>query len=444
MNTIKRTLLTLLLLSSTAHSFISAMDGHDSKAKEMSNKDIIRGIKDFPYELKLHIISLVIQNTLYRPYLFKELPGKGQLHSLVFSPQGETILIACHTGLTLWSSITGELISAREKQTHEVYWGAFSPQGRMILNEPEDKTAFLWDAYSGTSLLRPPKGAPACAISVAFNPNGETVLTGSRNTIACLWDLKTGKIIKSFKKHTLDVLSVAFSPTGETVLTGSQDRTACLWNSTTGDLLKIFEGHTGSIRSVAFSHDGETILTGSDDTTACIWYSKTGKLIRTFTGHTKNINSVAFSPDGQTILTGSDDKTACLWNSKTGELITTLIGHPGSIRSAAFSPDGQTIVTGSWGEITDAGSWVKTACLWNSKTGELLTTLIGPSKPISSVAFSPDGNILATGASSNGTTHLWKSLAGFENLTQEEKERCFKLFMNYYPLLQRIEDTSKD
>ena len=80
------------------------------------------------------------------------------------------------------------------------------------------------------------------------------------------------------------------------------------------------------------------------------------------------VYAVAWSPNGETILTGSANKRACIWSSKTGELLTTLKRHRTGITSVAFSPDGETIFTGSYDT---------TACLWNSKTRELITTLKG-------------------------------------------------------------------
>ena len=70
----------------------------------------------------------------------------------------------------------------------------------------------------------------------------------------------------------------------------------------------------------------------------------------------------------------------------------------GTISGVRFSQNGQTIATAS---IVDA-----TAIIWNPYTGERLKTLSGHSGGIYSIAFSPDGKILASG-SSDGTILLW-------------------------------------
>ena len=87
---------------------------------------------------------------------------------------------------------------------------------------------------------------------------------------------------------------------------------------------------------------------------------------------------------------------------KTLQLQQTLTGHSKSVYSVAYSPNGQTLASGSWDN---------TIKLWNVKTGNLLQTLEGHSKDISSVAYSPDGQTLASG-SVDGTIKLWNVKTG--------------------------------
>ncbi|KHG39122.1 WD-40 repeat-containing serine/threonine protein kinase, partial [Aphanizomenon flos-aquae 2012/KM1/D3] len=86
----------------------------------------------------------------------------------------------------------------------------------------------------------------------------------------------------------------------------------------------------------------------------------------------------------------------------------TLKGHSSSVNSVAYSPDGQTLASAS----VD-----KTIKLWNVKTGNLLQTLEGHSSPVNSVAYSPDGQILASATVDNtNTIKLWNVKTG--NLLQ--------------------------
>ena len=57
--------------------------------------------------------------------------------------------------------------------------------------------------------------------------------------------------------------------------------------------------------------------------------------------------SVAFSPNGAIVVTGSRDSLVQLWETHTGQLITTLKGHTAGVNNVVFSPDGNTIASGS-------------------------------------------------------------------------------------------------
>ncbi|MFM6026615.1 MAG: hypothetical protein ACKPER_27480, partial [Dolichospermum sp.] len=76
-------------------------------------------------------------------------------------------------------------------------------------------------------------------------------------------------------------------------------------------------------------------------------------------------------------------------NQFIGNLLQTLTGHSSGVLSLAYSPDGQTLASGS----DD-----KTIKLWNTRTGNLLQTLTGHSDSVLSLAYSPDGQTLASGS----------------------------------------------
>ena len=82
----------------------------------------------------------------------------------------------------------------------------------------------------------------------------------------------------------------------------------------------------------------------------------------------------------------------------------TLEGHAGSVSSVAFSPDGQRLASGS------ADQTVK---IWDSATGKELFALKGHAGRVTSVAFSPDGQRLASG-SGDKTVKIWDSATGKE------------------------------
>ncbi|PGG95459.1 hypothetical protein AJ79_10049, partial [Helicocarpus griseus UAMH5409] len=123
-----------------------------------------------------------------------------------------------------------------------------------------------------------------------------------------------------------------------------------------------------------------------------------------------------------------------LWDPSTGELRQTLEGHSYGVISVAFSLDGQLLASGSIDSTIE---------LWDLSMGKLQQTLEGHSYGVISVAFSPDGQLLASGSADKtiklwdpSTGKLWQTLKGhsqwiwseinFEVSILEEQWICFQ------------------
>jgi WD40 repeat protein/multidrug efflux pump subunit AcrA (membrane-fusion protein)/protein involved in polysaccharide export with SLBB domain/anti-sigma factor RsiW len=233
--------------------------------------------------------------------------------------------------------------------------------------------------------------------------------------------------IATLHGHTGPVLSLAFSPDGKTVIsTGGPrwDKTGqgqiCFWHLYTGGNgfigvtrygNSIFE--KSAVRSVAISQDGTTLATGEDDGTAIIREADRTLLQWRFVldGHNWAVTSLAFAPDSQTLATGGENNIVKIWRLNTRDVIEILeTGFKHGVRCIAYSPDGKTLAVG--GKDAEGGtSKLFDVASWNTRS-----TLKGHKAVVSSVTFSPDSKMVATG-SLDGTVKLWNAVNSNELVT---------------------------
>lgn len=151
-------------------------------------------------------------------------------------------------------------------------------------------------------------------------------------------------------------------------------------------------GHGAGVTALSLSADGSFLASASEGS-VLIWRVDNAQELRRLQQNGE-VWSVAFAPDGTTLATGGNDGAIRLW-SLSGNLFRSF-DHAAPITALAFTPDGTIVAGSSDGQVT----------LWDS-AGKRLASLSEPSAAgVTALALSPDGSLAAT-SSSNGPVRLW-------------------------------------
>lgn len=297
-------------------------------------------------------VDAISPSNVDRVELLAQWQETGNVLSIVFSPDKETVALASDTIINLRRVSDGELLHTLEGHEETVLSLAFSPDGQTLASASDDQTVRLWNVSTGENLHT--ITGTASLWSVAFSPNGKMLATGDGNNLVQLWQVSDGTLVHSLAGHTGWVLSVAFSPDGQYIASGSADKNIGVWNVANQSLERTLEGHADRVSSVTFSPDGKTIASASVDKTIRLWNVADGQTRLTLAEHSDTIYNIAFAPNGQSLASVSKDQTVRLWDVTTGEPLRTLRGEEQGFNRLAFASGGQLLASVS----PDAKIWL--------------------------------------------------------------------------------------
>jgi len=284
----------------------------------------------------------------------------------------------------------------------------------MIISLGFSSSRFIKAFFAGGQSQKVLKGHSGPVNTIAFSPDGTTLASGSSDKTIKVWKLESGDLIYSLEGHDLGVFSMAYSPDGKTIFSFGFDNKLIFWDADTGRLRRVIKDQK-KVFAVAFSKDGRIAAYGNEEGNIQIIDIRNGKLLRILEGFSNPVNAIVFSDDSKIMAAGSMDymigdasQTLKLWKLDTWELLYSLetskqliSSYQGVVRSLAFSPNGGIIANGSVDNVIR---------LWNLKTGELEKVLSEESRRrrigVLSIAFSRDGKFIAAG-SDNNMVRIW-------------------------------------
>ena len=161
------------------------------------------------------------------------------------------------------------------------------------------------------------------------------------------------------------------------------------------------------LNAITFSPDGSQIAVATGSGVA-LYDTYSGNAVMPFPILLDDVSALAISPprekDGtQTVAVAGADAAVRLWDARTNEHRADFIGHTAPVVALAFSPDGNILASGSFKEIR----------LWDLTLEQAprATVLQGHRDMVTTLAFSPDSKTLAS-TSFYGTILLWDVQTG--------------------------------
>jgi WD40 repeat protein len=395
---------------------------------------------------------------------------------LAFSPDGSTLASGSGVAggqqgewvgneLRLWDVAAGRARAVLPQPGAPVWSVAFSPDGRSLASGGGDGAVRLRDALTGQERAavaaqgptsaqmrfaygsRPPgpgvalrgHGPRGAIWSLAFSPDGRALIASGADGTIRVWGWSSGPLRAVLPGHGREVRAVAFRRDGQVLATAGGE-TARLWEAATGRELTVFRGRLQP-RAAALSSDGKAL--------ACVSGGAVS-LLDLATGQERDLSrqdlsrqdpttflmAAAFHPDSTLLAVAGRAKEIELWEVAAARLRAAWPAPPEPTQCLAFSPDRQRLAGGGMdGRVR----------LWDLATGReravfqvpersppppqtrpgpvrgsersALPRVPGPlphwQRSLTSLAFSPDGRLLA-GGTADGVVYVWDAATGKE------------------------------
>jgi WD40 repeat protein len=312
-----------------------------------------------------------------------------------FTPDDKNLAVGTDKGdVVFWDYANLRKLAEKKGHAGAVTALEFSPDASLLASGSADGTVVLWDAHTFDKkrILKTEAGA---VFDIAFGEDGASVRSISERA-ATLWRVSDGQQIRVVPVENLTRNRIVLSPDGQEVALAAD--WVGLWDIDTDKLIaELKPVQNGYVIDVAFSQQEGTITTLDSDGAMTKWDAKTGQKLRKvgdLGSADDKVDAIAVSADGNFLVAAGTEIT--VWDVSLGTRTVLPVGRlPAAC--PAISHDGQKLVWCADGAVV----------IRDRDVIPIHRTLMSKDpQVVQSLAFSPDGNTLASGAA-GGKVLMW-------------------------------------